>query len=185
MPRSGLTRAAVVDAAAALADEIGFEQLTLLALARRLDVRSPSLFNHVEGLAGLRRELQLKGLAEMTDLVSRATSGLAGGEAVIAAAGAIRDFARRRPGLYAAALPSAPPGDPELAAAGEEFVGTFFTAMRGYGLEGDDAVHAVRGLFSTVHGFVMLELAGTFGLPIGVDESFHRLVRRYVESLEG
>jgi len=38
-------------------------------------------------------------------------------------------------------------------------------------------VHAVRTVRSAVHGFVMLELAGGFGLPEDVDASFAHLVR--------
>ena len=62
MPRRGLDRAAVVEAAAALADEVGLDGLTLAGVAERLGVRSPSLFNHLpNGLEGLRRELALLG----------------------------------------------------------------------------------------------------------------------------
>src|SRR5262245_31033548 len=107
MPRRGLDRAAVVAAAAALADEVGLEGLTLASLAERLDVRSPSLFNHVPGgLTGLRRELALHGLRELATRLSRAAVGRAGGEAVRAVAAAYRAFGRERPGLYAATLHS-------------------------------------------------------------------------------
>ena len=42
---------------------------------------------------------------------------------------------------------------------------------------GDDALHAVRALRATVHGFATLEIAGGFGLPLDCDESFRRLVQ--------
>lgn len=183
MPRSGLTREAVIEAAARLADAEGLEQLTLARLAAELNVRPPSLFNHIAGLSDLRRQLQLRGLHDLAARAGRAAVGRAGGEAVMAAATAIRGFARKRPGLYAASLPSTNAADPELDAAGEQFVGIFFDVVRQYGLEGTEAVHAVRGLFSTVHGFIMLERAGTFGMPVDTDESFRWLVQNYVASL--
>ena len=55
-----------MEAAAALADEGGAgEELSLARLAERLGVRKPSLYNHVEGLSGLRRELALMALREL------------------------------------------------------------------------------------------------------------------------
>jgi AcrR family transcriptional regulator len=183
VPRSGLTKDAVVEAAARLADAEGLEQLTLAKLAAGLGVRPPSLFNHVAGLPELRRQLQLRGLREMTARAGRAAVGRAGNDAVVAASVALREFAREHPGLYAASLPAASTEDPELTAAAEEFVGIFFDVVRQYGFDGTEAVHAVRGLFSTVHGFIMLERAGTFGMPIAVDESFLWLMETYVGSL--
>jgi hypothetical protein len=102
----------------------------------------------------------------------------------MAAAMAVRQFAHEHPGLYAAGLPSTNPAIPELDAAGEQFVGIFFDLVRQYGFDGEEAVHAVRGLFSTVHGFIMLERAGTFGMPVDTDESFRWLVQTYVASLD-
>jgi len=184
MPRSGLSRDVVIDAAARLADSEGLEQVTLARLAAELGIRPPSLFNHIDGLAALRRQLQLRGLQEMVGRVTRAAVGRSGRDAVMAAAVALRCFAHEHPGLYAASLPSTNATDPQLLAAGEQFVGIFLDVMRQYGLEGEEAVHAVRGLFSTVHGFIMLERAGTFGMAIDTDQSFRWLLEHYVESLD-
>jgi hypothetical protein len=107
---------------------------------------------------------------------------------VLATAVAVHQFAREHPGLYAASLPAPTQDaarDPELNAAAAAFVAIFFDAMRQYGYEGEEAVHVVRGLFSTVHGFIMLERAGTFGMPVDPDASFHWLVRRYIAALPG
>src|SRR5919199_3743621 len=128
MPRSGLNTELVVDAAARLADAEGLENLTLKRLADALDVRPPSLFSHVEGLADLRRQLQLRALREMAARCGRAAIGRAGDEAVLATATAARDFAREHPGLYAASLGAPPAGDRELNEAAAQFIGIFFDA---------------------------------------------------------
>jgi hypothetical protein len=147
-----------------------------------MGTRDPD-FSHVEGLADLRRQLQLRALREMAARCGRAAIGRAGDEAVLAAATAARDFAREHPGLYAASLGAPPAGDRELNEAAAQFIGIFFDAMRQYGFQRSDAVHAVRGLFSTVHGFIMLERAGTFAMPVDVDESFRWLIDRYIAAL--
>ena len=48
--------------------------------------------------------------------------------------------------------------------------------LRGYGLDGDDAIHAVRIVRAALHGFVALEIGGGFGLPLALDETFERLI---------
>ena len=55
--------------------------------------------------------------------------------------------------------------------------------LRSYGLSGDDAVHAARGLRGLVHGFTTLESAGGFGLPLDLGESFRRLLQTFVRGL--
>jgi AcrR family transcriptional regulator len=178
----------VVEAAAALADEEGLEGVTLAALAARLGIRTPSLYNHVAGLEGLRRELAVHGTRELTRALGRSAVGKSGDAAVEAMSAAYRTFVRERPGLYAATVRSAEPTvaageDPELRVAQGESVAVVLDVLSGYGFKGDDALHAARGWRSIVHGFATLEAAGGFGLPQKTDESFRRLVRSFVRGL--
>ncbi|HEY3108638.1 MAG TPA: TetR-like C-terminal domain-containing protein [Chloroflexota bacterium] len=183
MPRRGLDRAAVVEAAVALADAESVEGVTFARLAERLGVRGPSLYNHLPGLDGLRRELAVRGLRELARLLGRAAIGRSGDAALVALADAYRDFARAHPGLYAAAQRAPDPADPEWNALSAEVVGIVVAVLAGYGLAGDDAVHALRGLRSLMHGFVSLETGGGFGLPLDIDESYSRLVRAFAAGL--
>jgi len=48
--------------------------------------------------------------------------------------------------------------------------------LAGYGLTGDDAIDATRAMRSALHGFVSLEQAGGFGLPVDIDHSYSQLV---------
>ncbi len=88
--RAGLDRAAVVQAAARLADEAGGKEVTLADLAAHLGVRTPSLYNHIAGQEGLRRELALLGTRELATRLSRATIGKAKDDAILAMAHAYR-----------------------------------------------------------------------------------------------
>lgn len=184
MPRAGLTAAAVTDAAAALADEAGLEAVTLARLAERLGVKPPSLYKHVEGLDDIRRALALRGANEVNRRIMKATVGLAREDALIALAKTYWDFAREHPGLYSASLRAPGPGETDLAQAGADVVGTVLGVLRGYGLSGDDALHATRGLRAILQGFLSLDAAGGFGLALDVEESFLRLVRIFADGLE-
>jgi AcrR family transcriptional regulator len=48
--RTRLTKIAVVQAAAELINTEGSDALSLNRLAEKLDIRTPSLYNHVDGL---------------------------------------------------------------------------------------------------------------------------------------
>jgi AcrR family transcriptional regulator len=181
--RAGLDSAAVVRAAADLADAKGIDVPTLGELAAHLGVRTPSLYNHVNGLEGLRRDLALLGVRELNARLSRAAVGKAGDAAIAAFADAYRAFAHAHPGLYAATQRAPGPDDNELHAAADEVVATIVAVLAAYGLEGNDAVHTVRAFRSVLHGFVSLEMGGGFGLPLDLDESFRRLLRIFITGL--
>lgn len=186
--RRGLDRAAVVEAAAALADTAGFEAVTLAALADRLGVKTPSLYNHVAGLDGLRRDLALLGTRRLGECLGRAVRAQAGDDALLALAHAYRAFVAAHPGLYGAMVGlrwAGVPPDAEMEEAGAEVVDIVLAVLAGYGVHGETAIHAVRALRSALHGFVSLEAAGGFGLPLDVDESFRRMVALFIGALRG
>ena len=183
MPRAGLTPAIVVEEAARLADEVGLERLTLAALAQRLGVALPSLYKHVRGLDALLQKVSALATAELAAVLAEAAAGRSRSDAVHHAASAYRSYAHRFPGRYQAAQRVPDPDDPVHVAAGERAVGTLFAVLRGYGLADDDAVDATRALRSALHGFVSLEHAGGFGLPVDIDRSFDRLVTAFDRAL--
>lgn len=185
--RAGLDRASVVSAAAELVNAEGPQALTLSRLAQRLGIQTPSLYNHVDGLPGLLRELNLLNARTLGDRLGSAAIGRSGPEAVAAVAQAYRDFIKEAPGVYLASLRASgaqAPVDAELQGAEDRVVQIALAVVASFGLGGDDALHAVRGLRSVVHGFATLEVAGGFGLPLDCDESFRRLVAMFIAGLQ-
>ncbi|THA26891.1 TetR/AcrR family transcriptional regulator [Streptomyces sp. RKND-216] len=161
MPRRGLTAERLIRAGAELADEAGFEQVTLTALARRFDVKVASLYSHVQNSQSLRTGIALLALEEMADRAADALAGRAGRDALTAFADVYRTYAREHPGRYTAARL---PLDPETAAAsaGVRHAQMMRALLRGYDLAEPDETHAVRLLGGVFHGYVSLELAGGF-----------------------
>ena len=177
MPRAGLDTERVVAEAARIADADGLAALTLARLAGELGIRPPSLYNHFDGRReGLLRALAVRGVRELTAALREAAVGRSGTDALTATAHAYRAYAHTHPGLYAATLAAPTPGDPEYQAAAQDAVDVIFAVLRSWRLEDDDAVHAARAFRSAIHGFVALEAAGGFGIPVALDDSFERLV---------
>jgi AcrR family transcriptional regulator len=181
--RVGINRDAVVRAAAKIADHDGWDALTLARVAKKLRVRSPSLYNHVGGLEGLRRELKLRALRDLNAALSRATIGKSRDDAVRGLAASYRAFVKHHPGTYAATMVAAPKNDPAVEAAAGQVVETCLSVLSGYELERRDGLHAIRAMRSAVHGFVALEIAGGFGIPLDVDKSFDWLVSALLKGL--
>jgi len=187
MPRAGLDKAAVVEAAAAILNAEGVGALTLNRLAQQLGVKTPSLYNHIDGLPGLRRELAIMNARALGERFTQAAIGQSGPAALIAVARAYRAYIKESPGVYLASLRSSgaqQPIDAELSAAEESSLRAAVAVIASFGLTGRDALHAVRGLRSLVHGFATLEIAGGFGLPLDLDESFDRLLGMFVRALQ-
>lgn len=183
MPRAGLSRALLTERAARLADENGWDQLTLASVADEFGVRLPSLYKHVGSLAELRRDVSVLGARGLSDALTASAVGRSGASALRAMADAYRAYAQQHPGRYAASVVAPAPGDEEHLQLAARMIGVLAAVLAEFGLDGDDAVHAIRGLRSLLHGFVALEAGGGFALPLDRDESYRRLVDGFARSL--
>ena len=181
--RAGLGRAAVVEAAARLVDEEGVEALSLGRLAERLGIRTPSLYNHVAGLPGLRHELAVYCARDLLDHLTRAVMGRSGAEAIRALADTYRAYGRDYPGRYAFTLRAPPADDEQMAALARQVLEVIQAALRPYHLSDENMIHAIRSLRSIVQGFVSLEIAGGFAMPVLLDDSFHWLIKLFIAGL--
>jgi AcrR family transcriptional regulator len=182
-----LDKDAVVQAALELLNDEGASGISLGKLAQRLGVQTPSLYNHITGLPGLQRELALYNARALGERLTETAVGKTGRQALLAMADTYRSYIKEFPGLYQASLRASgnqAEVDEELRSAEERPVRTGLVVMGSLGIQGEDAVHAVRGFRSLVHGFATLEISGGFGLPLDCDESFHRLLTYYVDGLE-
>ncbi|MEZ4671969.1 MAG: WHG domain-containing protein [Anaerolineae bacterium] len=183
-PKKHIDLQQVVQTAIEVADENGLEAVTLASVAARLDIRIPSLYNHVEGLPGLRRELALWAAQNLADELRRASVGRAGKDAIWSLAIAYRKFARTHPGVYPITRKAPEADDAEMMKASEELLEIVYAVLRPYGFNDADLIHAVRALRSVLHGFVDLETAGGFEMGYDRDESYERLVRMFTDALE-
>jgi AcrR family transcriptional regulator len=184
--RRWLTREIVVERAAEMADAAGsLEAVTLAALAGELDVRTPSLYNHVAGLEDLHHAIAVHALKRLTDVLQQATFGAVGRDALLAMSIAYRRFAHEHPGIYPLTIRAPAPGDSDLAAPAQVLLHMLLLLFASYGIHGEEALHAVRGLRALLHGFVSLEASGGYAMALDLDESFQRLVATYLDGCTG
>lgn len=185
MPRAGLSTAAVIERAAQLLDDPRSDGLNLGAVADSFGVRVPSLYKHVDGVAGLRRGVILHAKRSLTRIIASAAIGRSRDDAIRSIADAYRGWALEHRGQYPLAMlpvENADPGEVEVEAA---FLDVMKGVLAGYQLSGDDAIDAIRFLRAALHGFVSLETGGSYGMPQDLERSFARLVGSITTALDG
>ena len=182
MPRAGLSPDAVVSAALEVLDARGPEGLTLKAVADWSGVATPSLYKHVRGLPELRRLLAIRIIDEAAARMGAAVMGLAGQDALEAYLTEYRTLASRFPHRHVL-VERASYDDPGFVAASERLINVAYAVVRGFSLEGEDVVHAVRTVRAAVTGFVSLELGLSYRVPTDTDASFAYLSRALASGL--
>ena len=178
-----LTKEKVVQKAVELANELGdVHQLKLKDLAEALNIKVPSLYNHVKGANGLKEALRIYALTTLDGVMRDAMAGKIEAEALMAAAHSYRMFAHANRGIYQLVVPAGEPGS-EVERIGRNTISLLLLVLASFGLKGDEALHVVRGLRSLLHGFIALELAGGFKLELDADDSFERLIKDYISGI--
>lgn len=183
-PRLGLDLNMLLQNTAELADSHGLDHVTLAKVAHKLGIRSPSIYNHVKGLDDLRNKLAIYGLRQLTEVMTHAAVGRAKDDAVYAIGEAYVTFARKHPGLYESTLRAPDPGDKEYQRTASELVNLVVRVMYAFGLEDDEALHAVRGFRSLLHGFASIEQKGGFGLALDLDVTLHFIIKTFLTGLQ-
>ncbi len=146
-------------------------------------MRTPSLYNHVAGLPGLKHDLALYCLRDVFDRITRAAIGKARAEAISAFADTYLSYARETPGRYALTL-APEPDDQEVQLLAKQLVDVVRAILAPYHLSDEDTIHAIRSLRSIVHGFILLREASGFRMPVDLDASFHWLINLFITGLE-
>ena len=172
----------VVTQAVAIVDSGGPQDLALSRVADELGVQSSALYNHVDGLDGLRNAVNLRSAENLADALRDAAVGRSGDQAVRAVARAYRLFATSHPGQYASTVVSS--FDTETAPAAQTMIlEVLARILETFGIAGDAAVHMARIVRSAIHGFVALEASHAFTSPQDNDDSFAELLEFVVRGL--
>ena len=161
--KRGLGRDDVVTAGLAVLDHAGIDAVSLAAVAGRLDVRPPSLYAHVDGLAGLTRDLAHTTTVEFGEVLRDSVLGRSGPDAVRSFADAYRWWATGFPGRYEMTLLPIAADDDERRAGARLALGAVQAVIRGFGVDAASAVQAGRSLRSAMDGFSRLENADNMG----------------------
>lgn len=173
---AGLTVDRITRAAAALADDVGIDKVTISALARTFGVKDASFYSHVKNIQEIRTRVAILASGEMNESLATAIAGRSGGDALTAFANAYRQYALQHPGRYAATQLRLDPAKILGTVAFTRSIELTYAVMRYYNLDEPDLTDAARLLRSTFHGYISIEAAGGFSHPREVDASWQKAI---------
>ncbi len=162
MPKHGLTKEAVLDAAEELIEQYSVPYLTTGTLAKKLGIKPASLYNHIESTEQLRCELAVRAVRMLSDTLTSAIDGRTREEACFALADAYRAFVRRSPGLYHLILMIPMTGNGVLTEILPSAIDPVIHALDGFSLTDGQKAEWQRILRAVMHGFSTQELWGFF-----------------------
>lgn len=160
--QKGLKRDTIVAQALELIAERGRPEISMRELAERLQIKTPSLYNHVKSLDDLLTSASECAAARMKELLFSAKQGKYADAAVYAVADAYRRFAKEQKGLYRLVMSSSGRMAEDGHPVAEAMVAPLVDLLSAYALDAERAIHWQRVLRSIMHGFVSLEEAGFF-----------------------
>lgn len=182
-PRVGIIADDVVNAAVKIANQFGLHEVTMANLAKHLNVKSPSLYNHIDGLPELFYRLTLLALKDLYVELKNAAEGLVNEEALYALSSAYTSFARKNPGLYELTIQAPNSDQDELTKVARDILNLFEDCMKAYLLDEEATIHAIRGFRSILHGFTSIDQKKGFGLPIDTDKSLSFLIEAFLKGI--
>jgi len=179
-----IDRRLITATALAIVDSPEGEDLTLSAIARRLEVTQPALYYHVDGIDDILRWIGLEVRAELVDVLSHAIDGVCRADAVRAVAHAWRRYSQERPARYQSTELHPVEGDTELEAAVGRVLAVLANALSDYDLAETQRATVALALRSTLHGFSSFELDAGNPSPQSADDSFAQIIELLITGLE-
>ena len=172
LAKKGLDKNSVIERAATLANEKGLENVTIKELADSLEIRSPSLYNHISGLEELRKEIMLYGWKQAEKRILQAAAGTEGYDAIRAMCREFYVYASENKGIFSAMLWYNKYADEASSEATSGLLSRLYGIMEDMGISRERTEHLIRTLRGFLEGFALLVNNGAFGHPADIDESF-------------
>jgi len=184
MAQKGISKDIILAKAIEIIEKNKHPAVSMREIATELEIKTPSLYNHVKGMNELYAEISLYAAEELRQTQLAAIKGKNRDEALYALAAAYRSFAREHTGLYKVtmALPSLQEHiSAQTAAIIAEPV---FLVLSKYELNEEQSIHWQRILRSIIHGFLTQEEAGFFRrYPVNVEVSYQAAIRCFLNGL--
>lgn len=184
MSKHKINKTSIIAAAAEIADNEGAENISMNAISQKLGIRTPSLYNHIEGLDSLMVELVQYSMGKLVTDLREAVIGLFGDEAIRAICKSYLMFARKHPGLYESIQWVNVWKNENTAAYANKMYEWICRILEYYKLSDEYRTHAIRMVRSLLHGYASLEINNGFGSPVPVEKSFNISIDCLIENIK-
>ena len=184
MFHKGLNKEIIINTAKELIEREGFPAFSMRKLAEKLNVKTASMYAHIESMEALFTEIGLSALREQRDCLLNTIGEKHGDAAVMALAKGYRCFAAEHAELYRLIMQMPSGDDAVLKEAAAMTAEPFMRVLSDYELSEEQRMHWQRVLRGLMHGFVSEEQAGYFShYQVSVEESYQIAVRCMTDGL--
>ena len=104
MSKNNISDELIITTSARLSNEVGLNNLSLKMIAEELNIKSPSLYNHISSLDDIKEKLMIYGWKELGEKATESAVGVAGYEALRNMCYAFYDYATNNKGVFTAML---------------------------------------------------------------------------------
>lgn len=172
MARADIDKTIIIKKAAEMANEIGLEKVTLKLLANQLNIKSPSLYNHIKGLDDLRKEVMIYGWKQLEERVIEAAVCVTGYDALEAMGRTFYKYATENPGIFNAMLWYNKFQSDETQDATKRFFSVIYKIFSTLNISQKNCDHLIRTYRAFLEGYALLVNNKAFGHPLSIEDSF-------------
>ena len=104
MSKNNINDQLIVETAAHISNKIGLDHLSLKMIAEELNLKSPSLYNHIRSLDEIKQRLMVYGWKQLEEKMLDSAVGVSGYEALKNMCYAFYDYATNNKGVFTAML---------------------------------------------------------------------------------
>ena len=162
MGAKGLTKEIIIAEAVAFIEETGQPEVSLHKLASRLDIKTPSLYNHIKNTKELQYAVFQFAIDKFVANQKLATENKKKDEAVKAFADAYYSFATENKGLYRLIMSMPSEEDDMEKKMAVPLLNTVVSILSDYALTEETIAHWQRVFRAILHGFISQEYLGYF-----------------------
>lgn len=188
MARNSISDELIIETSARLLNKVGLDNLSLKMIAEELDIKSPSLYNHISSLDDIKEKLMIYGWKELGEKAIDSAVGVSGYDALRKMCYAFYDYTTSNKGVFQAMLWYNKFKSDEMANATIKIFGILHKILEPLNISSNNVEHIIRTLRSFLEGFSLLVNNNSFGNPISIKESFDLsldIIINGIKSLEG
>ena len=160
-----VSKSLVIETACRIADEQGLNNLSLKAVAEKLNVRTPSLYNHIKSLDDLLREVAHKGMRSMNEQMAQVAIGKSGDIAMKSISVEYLNFIIEHPGVYETIQWATWHGTNETAEIFENYIKILSTIILSYNFPSERTDEILNLFTGFLHCFTTLQVRYAFSDP--------------------
>jgi AcrR family transcriptional regulator len=184
--RRKITLDLIIQTAAQIADEKSLDSVSLTAIADALEIKKQSMYNHVDNLEEVKRELVIYASNNLKEELIDCAIGRSREVAIKAIAETYRRFVFEHHGQYHAIVARVwrYEEDEKVRQAAYGPMNIIRKVLDQYKLEETEIINYARGLRTIMHGFASLERSGWFINHVDKTESYDFLIDSFIKSIE-